>query len=252
DSIERDFSPKSNRFDRPKLTFPNSDDVEWVIPPLSLQPHFRVLEVAAGTGELSRAIAPVVRQVTLFDRDRTQLEWGLKIARKTGMTNLSARRGFAESLPYADNTFDVVVTRLGFHHFKRPEIVLAQMKRVCRTGGKIVVIDRVAPGNSAWAREYDRLETLRDPSHVRAVPLYEIKQLFREAGLSIVRTESRDVPIDFPTWIDRKVTPPELEYKFYVELKRDIDGESVTGMRPFWQGDRLFFLQIVAMTIGRK
>lgn len=252
DSIDRDLSPKSNRFERPQLTFINSDDVEWLIPPLSLQPHFQVLEVAAGSGKLSRAIAPFVRKVTLLDRDRTQLESGLKIARKIGTTNLKTRRGFAENLPYANETFDLVVTRWGWHHFCRPDLVLAEMKRVCRKGGRIVVIDRVAPGNSHWAREYDRLEKLRDPSHIRAFPLYEIKQLFRQAGLSIVRTESRDFPIEFQTWLDRKVTPPELEYKFYVELKRDIDGESVTGMRPFWQGDRLFFLQIVAMAIGRK
>lgn len=252
DSIERDFSPKSNRFDRPKLTFINSDDVEWVIPPLSLQPHFHVLEVASGTGCLSRTIAPFVRKVTLIDRDRTPLEWGLKTARQTGIPNLAVRRGLAENLPYADDTFDLVVNRFGWHHFDRPEVVLAEMKRVCRSGGCIAVIDRVAPGNAKWAREYDRLETLRDSSHVRAFPLYEIKQRFREAGLSIVRTESRDFPIEFQTWLDRKITPPELEYKFYVELKRDIDGKSVTGMRPFWQGDRLFFLQIVAIAIGRK
>jgi ubiquinone/menaquinone biosynthesis C-methylase UbiE len=252
DSIERDFSPKSNRYDRPQLTFTNSDDAEWILRPLSLQNHFRVLEIAAGTGQLSRAISPYVRQTIALDRDRAKLEGGLAKARQIGITNLAIQRGLADKLPYADDTFELVITRFGLHHCDRPEVVLAEMKRVCRKGGQVVIIDRIAPGNLSWAIEYDRLEKLRDSSHVQLFQLYELKQLFRDTGLSIVRTDSRDFPIDFQDWLDLKFTSPELEYKFYVDLKQDLDGKKITGMRPFWQDDRLFFLQIVAMIIGQK
>jgi ubiquinone/menaquinone biosynthesis C-methylase UbiE len=252
DSIERDCSPKSNRYDRPQLTFNNSDDAEWILRSLALQSHFRVLEVAAGTGQLSRAISPYVRQTIALDRDRSKLDGGLAIARQIGLTNLAIQRGLAEKLPYADETFELVIIRFGLHHFDRPDIVLAEMKRVCRKGGRVVVIDRVAPGNSSWASEYDRLEKLRDSSHVQLFKLYELKQLFRDTGLSSIRTDSRDFPIDFQTWIELKLTAPELEYRFYVDLKHDIEGKAITGMRPFWQDDRLFFMQIVAIVIGQK
>ncbi|MGB3237536.1 MAG: methyltransferase domain-containing protein [Geitlerinemataceae cyanobacterium] len=252
DSIERDFSPNSNRYDRPQLTFSSYSDVEWAIRPLSLQPHFRVLDVAAGSGQLSRAIAPCVRQVVALDCDRTKLDRGWKTARQKGITNIAVQRGYAENLPYADETFDLVMTGFALHHFERSDLAIAEMKRVCRKGGRVVVIDRIAPGNSHWATQYDRLEKLRDSSHIKLFKLYELKELFRDAGLSMVRSESRDCPIDFQSWIDFKSTAPELEYKLYVDLKQDIDRKRVTGMRPYWQDDRLFFLQIVARAIGQK
>lgn len=252
DSIERDFSPKSNRYDRPQQTFTYADDPEWILRPLSLQTHFRVLEVAAGTGKLSRAISPYVRQTIALDRDRAKLERGLAIARHIGIKNLTIQRGLAEKLPYADDTFELVITRFGLHHCDRPEIVLAEMKRVCRKGGRVVIIDRIAPGNLSWAIEYDRLEKLRDSSHVQLFQLYELKKLFRDLGLSIIRTDSRDFPMGFQDWLDLKFTSPELEYKFYVDLKQDLEGKKITGLRPFWQGDRLVFLQIMAMVIGQK
>lgn len=252
DSVEREFSSKSNRCDRPQLTVTHVDDLEWIVRPLALQPHFRCLEVAAGTGQLTRAIAPLVRHAIALDRQRTQLTRGVKAARKSGITNMSVQPGLAENLPYADESFDLVMTRFGLHHFARPEIVLAEMKRVCRKGGRTIVVDRVAPGNSHWALEYDRLERLRDPSHRKLFNLYELKQLFRQLNLSIVRSDSRDFPLEFQTWIDLKSTAPELEYKFYVDLKQDIEGKRNTGMRPFWQNDRLFFRQIVALVIAQK
>jgi SAM-dependent methyltransferase len=252
DSIDGESSTKSNRCDRPQLTCTHADDVQWVLPLLYLQPHFRVLDVAAGTGQLSRAIAPDVQQIISLDSDRAQLNRGLKTARQQGITNIAIQQGRAENLPYANDTFDLVITRFGLHHFDRPDSVIAEMKRVCRLGGQVVVMDRVAPGNSYGEIEYNRLEKLRDSSHVQIFKLYELKQLFRDSGLSIVRTNSRDFSIDFQSWIDLKLTAPELEYKFYVDLKQDLEGNIVTGMRPFWQDDRLLFLQIIAIVMGQK
>src|SRR5260370_34117159 len=62
------------------------------------------------------------------------------------------------------------------------------MGRVCAPGGRVVVVDTCASSDPAKAAEFNRLELLRDPSHVRALPLAELKGLFHAAGLGEPRT----------------------------------------------------------------
>jgi SAM-dependent methyltransferase len=79
----------------------------------------------------------------------------------------------------------VVVTRFSFHHLTEPKRALAEMVRVCRPGGRVVVCD-VYTTTAEQAAEYDRLERLRDQSHVRALPLDELRALLRDGGLAEV------------------------------------------------------------------
>jgi SAM-dependent methyltransferase len=73
------------------------------------------------------------------------------------------------------------MTRYSFHHLPRPIAALREMKRVCRRGGRVVVIDATpAPEKQA---AYDRMETLRDPSHTSALTLDQLRALAREVGL---------------------------------------------------------------------
>ena len=65
-----------------------------------------------------------------------------------------------------------------------------EMKRVCRSGGQIVLIDQLASANPEQADALNRMELLRDPSHVRALTLAEMRGLFACAGLGEPRTTS--------------------------------------------------------------
>jgi SAM-dependent methyltransferase len=87
------------------------------------------------------------------------------------------------ALPFEDASFRVVTTRFAFHHFLDPAAVLREMVRVCAPRGRIVVVDDYASEEPAKAAEFNRLEKLRDPSHVRALTLSELKGLFGTVGL---------------------------------------------------------------------
>jgi SAM-dependent methyltransferase len=86
-------------------------------------------------------------------------------------------------LPFPDGSFNIVSCRFAFHHFTEPNRVLAQMVRVCAPGGRIVVTDVVASENPEIAACFNRMDKLRDPSHVRFLPESELLGLLAAAGL---------------------------------------------------------------------
>ena len=124
-----------------------------------------VLEVAAGTCICGRSLAAFIKNVTCLDMTTGMLDVGKDKAVKQRILNMDFVQGDAEKLPFADNCFDIVISRLAFHHFQNPKRCFAEMVRVLKTGGKLVVIDMEAAGEALRNTE-DRIETLRDPSHM--------------------------------------------------------------------------------------
>ena len=111
------------------------------------------------------------------------LDFGRELAAKKGLANVTFKQGDVTTLPFPDGSFSVVVTRYTFHHFLDPLAVFKEMVRVCRRGGRIAVVDMYASEDDAKAAQWNRLELLRDPSHVRCLPLSELKALFGKVGL---------------------------------------------------------------------
>src|ERR1700687_1337804 len=137
DSIRKEFKKQADSWGKNEI----SSHLQWVVERLSLQSHFEVLDVAAGSALLSRAISPHVKQVVASDITPEMLAQGQSEANRQGMTNISFEQGAAEDLPYPNAKYDMVVTRFSVHHFKSPDVVIREMCRVCRHGGNVVVID---------------------------------------------------------------------------------------------------------------
>jgi ubiquinone/menaquinone biosynthesis C-methylase UbiE len=144
-----------------------------------------VLDVACGTGIVARAFASVAKHVTGIDVTPAMLDQARASAVEIGLTNLSWQQGDIESLPFPDDSFSIVTSRYAFHHFLNPERVLAEMARVCRTGGRILIADGTPSPDRAEA--YNYFEKLFDPSHARALTLEEFRRLFEDVGLPNVR-----------------------------------------------------------------
>jgi len=147
-------------------------------------PADTVLDLACGGGIVVCALAPHVRHATGIDMTPAMLEQSRRRAAQKGLANVSWEQGDVSRLPFADASFSIVVTRFSFHHFVDPIVVLREMLRVCAPGGRIVVVDMYASEDKAKAAEWNRLERLRDPSHVRCLPLSELEALFGKVGLA--------------------------------------------------------------------
>src|SRR5215471_1345325 len=147
-------------------------------------PDDTVLDVACGPGLIICAFAPHVRHATGIDVTPAMLERARTLAVGKGLSNVSWRQGDVYSLPYEDASFTIVVTRFSFHHFLDPAAVLREMVRVCAPEGRIVVVDDYVSEDPVKAAAFNRLEQLRDPSHVRCLTLTELKALFPAVGLA--------------------------------------------------------------------
>ena len=152
-----------------------------------------VLDVACGGGIVVCAFAPHVKHATGIDMTPAMLDRARQLAAEKGIGNVTWDRGDVGSLPYADGTFDVVVTRFSMHHFLDPVGVLREMVRVCARGGRVVVADVAASDDPKRADAFNRMERLRDPSHTKALTLAEWRHLFADAGLPAPRETYYDV-----------------------------------------------------------
>jgi SAM-dependent methyltransferase len=158
--------------------------LQMIVAAAEAGPDDLVLDVACGGGIVVCAFAPGVKHATGIDMTPAMLERARHLAAEQGITNVAWHEGDVARLPFPDGAFTIVVTRFAVHHFPDPRAVLREMVRVCAPGGRVVVVDTYAAPDPAKAAAFNRLELLRDPSHVRCFPLAELRGLFRAAGLA--------------------------------------------------------------------
>jgi ubiquinone/menaquinone biosynthesis C-methylase UbiE len=170
-------------------------------------PDDTVLDVACGPGLVVAAFARVVRHATGIDVTPAMLARARELT--AGLTNVTLEQGDVTSLPWADGTFSIVVSRFAFHHFPDPGAVLAEMRRVCRSDGHVVVCDLTASDDPAKAAAFHRIEMLRDPSHVRALTMRELHELFAAAGLPVPAESRYTLPFELEGLLTRSFPRPE-------------------------------------------
>jgi SAM-dependent methyltransferase len=102
----------------------------------------------------------------------------------------------AEDLPFADGSFDVVVTRIAAHHFEDIGRAVAEMARV---SNRLVIVEDTLYRSD----QQEEAERLRDPTHVRSYSDDEWKELLTGAGLEIERSEQFEKVHVLDEWLAR-------------------------------------------------
>ncbi|MBL6750056.1 MAG: methyltransferase domain-containing protein [Nevskia sp.] len=147
------------------------------------RPGDAALDVACGPGTVVAAFAARVRLAAGLDATEAMLEQARALARERGLSNVEWQAGDVYRLPFADAAFDIVSCRFAIHHFQDPAAAVAEMARVCRPGGRIVLCDGVASSDPAKAAAFNAMERHRDPSTAEFRTLRFLAGLFTGAGL---------------------------------------------------------------------
>jgi SAM-dependent methyltransferase len=213
-------------------------------------PNDTVLDVACGPGLLACAFARVARHVTGIDLTPAMLEQARALQRQQGLENITWQEGDVLPLPYAKGSFSIVSSRFAFHHFLDPLAVLKEMCRVCRPGGRVVVADSAPAASQAGA--FNRMERLRDPSHVRALSPEELRGLFADAGLPAPRVQPDLLPGDVESLLARSF-PREGDADRIRQIFADSLEHDDLGMAAVRQDGKICFLfptLILASTIS--
>jgi SAM-dependent methyltransferase len=160
----------------------------------------RALDAGTGAGALALALAPLVREVVGVDLVPELL--ALARERAAGLPNVEFVEGDARALPFPDFSFDLAGTLRTLHHVHRPELVVAELARMARPGGRVLVVDQIAPVDPLEALVVDRFERARDPDHERLLPDGDLRQLFEANGLVLVRDRHEVERRDLDTYLE--------------------------------------------------
>jgi SAM-dependent methyltransferase len=160
----------------------------------------RALDSGTGTGALAFALAPHVKEVVGVDRSPELLA---EARRRAGaFPNVTFIEGDATRLDAESGSFDLACCARTLHHIHRPELVIAELTRATLLGGRVLVVDQLAPTDPLVALDVDRFERARDPSHERLLPDVDVRALLEANGLVVVRTDFDEERRDLDRYLD--------------------------------------------------
>jgi SAM-dependent methyltransferase len=156
------------------------------------------LDSGCGTGALALALAPLVGEVVGVDPNVEYLD----AARGIAPENVRFVEGDAMALPFEYGMFDVAGCLRVLHHVHRPELVVSELARVTRRGGRILVVDQLGSVDPLRSLEQDRFERLRDPSHERLLPDADIRGFLDANDLVLVTSEVTRQRVDLERYLE--------------------------------------------------
>ena len=158
----------------------------------------RALDVGCGTGALAFVLAEHVGEVVGVDEREAYVE----AARDNAPPGCTFAVADATALPFPYGDFDLVGCARVLHHVRRPELVVSELARVTRPGGRILVIDQLGDVDPIRSMELDRFERVRDPTHSRLLPDADIRGYLDANDLTVVANDDRPEHRDVETYLD--------------------------------------------------
>ena len=144
-----------------------------------------VLDVGCGTGELARLLLEQNPHQAIVGIDISEEMLVQARQKLRNVEQVTFEQASASALPIPDNTFEVVVSANAFHYFPEPKEALAEMRRVLKPDGKIVILD--------WCKDFlvcqicDWVLQRLDPAHQQCYTEAELHDLLKTAGFRIDR-----------------------------------------------------------------
>ena len=184
EAIRREYDRLAWEYDR-RWSFYVQTTLNETLKWLSLEPSTRILDIGCGTGSLFEIISSKYCGIDLVGIDLS-VEM-LRVAFRRPLARATFATSRAQALPFCSNSFDTVISCNTFHYWRSPEVCLAEIRRVLRPGGRLVITD--------WCHDYlacricDFFLRLINHAHFRTYGTEECKRLVKTAGFHRVHIE---------------------------------------------------------------
>ncbi|WON76237.1 class I SAM-dependent methyltransferase [Serratia sp. UGAL515B_01] len=205
-AVERQFGEQANAY-LSSGVHAQGRDLQRLAVLLADNSSARLLDLGCGAGHASFTAASNVAEVVAYDLSPQMLEVVGHAAQQKGLANIQVQQGVAESLPFDDASFSVVISRYSAHHWHDVGRALREVERVLKPGGKAIFMDVISPGHPLLDIYLQTVEVLRDTSHVRNYAPGEWLGMFTEAGLLVREATADRLDLEFSSWIARMRTP---------------------------------------------
>ena len=216
---------------------------------ISPQKDDTVLDVACGDGIVAFEFASLVKKVTGIDLTPDMIKRAEIIQKEKDLDNIEWKIGDVSILPFQDNEFSIVVTRYSLHHMINPHKVLGEMYRVCKPGGRIMVVD-ITPEKDK-KESYNMVEKLRDPSHTEALTPEELKEMMHDLGIVNIQVEHFDLELDLERRLQSTHSKSVNMEKIIHLFKQDLTNDNL-GLRSHLVNSQIQVFIPISVIVGFK
>ncbi len=209
-AVREQFSQHANYYAQ-SSAHAEGDTLDIILDFADPQGAERTLDIATGTGFTAFKLAPEVAYVIATDLTPEMVAKAAELGEKKSIKNLAFSVAAAESLPFADASLDLVTCRIAPHHFQDVPAFLSEVRRVLCPDGRFCMVDSVTPEPEKLRAWQNRVEWLRDNSHVYGYPPSAWDAMITDAGLSLEKTAHvRNAQMSFLWWVRPEQNPPEV------------------------------------------
>ncbi|MGZ6363861.1 MAG: class I SAM-dependent methyltransferase [Ktedonobacterales bacterium] len=247
ETVRQQFAPVAAEYAASAI-HASGPDLTAMVGTLPLRGEECVLDAGSGAGHTALAFAPYVAHVVALDLADAMLAQGQRLATAHGIANVTFRRGDIEALDEPDDSFDVVTSRYSAHHYPHPRRALAEIARVLKPGGVLLLVDLLASADPAPDTVLNAIELLRDPSHVRDHTREQWLGMLHAARLEGEVAGTWPLRMQFDSWVARMRTP--LDQVAAIRNAIDQAPQEVRKALAV-EADHSFTVE-VALIIGRK
>ena len=198
DQVQEHFTARAATYDGSSFWCTDQHILERIRGLLAPTGQERLLDVAVGTGLVSRHLRPHVRHITGLDINEAMVAQA-----RDALDEMVISPG--ESMPFDDASFDLIVCRQGIQ-FMQLAPALAEFVRVLKPGGRMVSIDLAAYGSDD-REEYFEILRLRNPARRNFFARGDVRQAFLDAGCTLAAAHEHVSVEDVDVWSDNGAIP---------------------------------------------
>lgn len=191
---QQEFNRAAEKFDDndPSIYNMCRKDYPDILEELEKEPFADVLDAGCGTGAVLSLLHEKYpdKHYTGIDLSEKMIE----VARHKAIPGVEFVQGDCEELPFADNSFDAVLCSMSFHHYPNPERFFANVCRVLRSGGRLILRDMTGAACMLWFVNHIEIPLANKLMHKGDVHTYnrtEIEALCDISGLTLELFEQR-------------------------------------------------------------